>query len=473
MKKMKMDKSNLCQKILLVNPPWRVYEKSNKTLGGLPLGIMYIASTLKKEGYAVKVLDALCPDIQFKKDTYTHVGMSWEDIAKIIREYNPDFVGISSQFTSQVDNVIEIAKLVKSINPKIKVIVGGPHPSAFPSDFIKRMEFDYIVQGEGEYVLMDIINKKIRKKLIKAKIITALDALPFPAYDLVDMKRYINTKIKHHDSTIAGGIPFITSRGCPYDCVFCSIKLCMGSVWRSHSAEYVISHLKHLVENYGVRGVHFEDDNFTLDINRTYKILHGIIDNNLKISWDTPNGVRADRLNENLIKLMKQSGCVELRVSPESGSQRVINKIIGKNLKLSTVEDVAFWCKKYGIRLVAFFVYGLPGETKEEIKKTFLYGEYLRDKYGVTPSFAIATPLIGTRLYKICKQRGYLIKEPTYQDYATGTKIGLIQTDEFSPKYLEEIMREYHRRYYKKHPLNLLMELIKKPKLFKSIIKVR
>jgi len=160
----------------------------------------------------------------------------------------------------------------------------------------------------------------------------------------------------------------------------------MGHKWRHHSPEYVLRYLKYLREKYDVRHVSFEDDNLTLSNERFEKILDGIIGEKLNVTWDTPNGVRADRLDENLIRKAKRSGCKRLVIGVESGDQDVLNTIVNKKLKLENVDKAAALCKKVSLDLHAFFMVGLVGETKQNIQNTFNFAYMLARKYNVAPA---------------------------------------------------------------------------------------
>ena len=250
-----------------------------------------------------------------------------------------------------------------------------------------------------------------------------LDALPYPAYDLLDMDRYL--QISGYAATNSNGkqrlrtVPLVTSRGCPFKCVFCSIHSHMGRRWRAHSAEYIDGLLRTLRERYRVEHCHIEDDNLTVNRQRCLAIIQSL--DRYGISWDARNGVRADTLDSELLRAMKQCRCKKLIVAPESGSQRVLEEVIGKKLDLESVRQVAADCKRIRLQLDAFFVLGFPGETLEEMKQTVSFAEELRYRYDVTPQINVATPLIGTRLHEICKRNGYLAQEisPRFLSQAT------------------------------------------------------
>lgn len=459
--------SNISMKILLINPP-RIYYQGSKGLRfGLPLGLLYLAAVLEKNGYQPKILDCLISaksEIIERNGKITH-GLPDNLILEKIAAEKPDLIGITSPFTSQIDGAIHVAELIKTADKNIITVIGGPHLAVDGKNLLEKNQcLDIGVRGEGELIFLELIQKLEKKQPISeiksvyyrndlgaviendfGGFIKNLDGLPYPAYHLIDLDLYfdlIEKGLKIRPQTRKRSISMITSRGCPYNCVFCSIHLHMGKMFRAHSAGYVVSHIKYVAEKYGVRHISFEDDNFSLDLNRAKAILRGIIENRLKITWDTPNGVRADRVDEEFIRLVKKSGCQELVFGLESGSQRVLDEVIKKNLKLAEAIESIKLCRKHRLKTRAFFVIGFPGETKEEINQTKDFSLALRKQYGVESSPLIATPLIGTPLYRICKERGYLVKEPDPASLSVATQPegqGLIKTEEFSPEYLKSL----------------------------------
>ena len=433
----------------------------------MPLGLLYLAAILEKNNYRPKIFDCLISPqskVIVGDDKITH-GLPDDIILETIKKENPRVVGITNPFTAQIENAIHIADLVKQVDKRIITVMGGPHVSVQSQELLRENKsIDIGVWGEGEYTFLELI-KKIDKELpindianityrdetrgvIKNEsrgFIKNLDELVYPAYHLIDLEKYfdlLKRGLGPRPIIRQRSISMITSRGCPYNCIFCSIHLHMGKLFRAHSADYVIHHIKYVVDKYRVKHISFEDDNFTFDIDRCKKILKGIIDNQIKITWDTPNGVRADRLDEELIILMKKSGCLELIFGIESGSQKTLDEIIDKKLKLENVINAIKLCQKYRIKTKAFFVIGFPGETKEDILKTKNFSLELYKKYKIESGLLIATPLFGTRLYRVCKSKGYLIKEPDPRMLSIATQAdghGLIKTEEFDPAYLKKV----------------------------------
>ena len=191
------------------------------------------------------------------------------------------------------------------------------------------------------------------------------------------------------------------------------------------------------VKTYGVKQVDFHDDNMTLDKKRMADICDLIVQRGLRVEWFTPNGVRADKLDEPLLRKMKMSGCKKIRIAPESGVQRVVNDVIGKNLDLKSVEQTVIACKKVGIKVGCFFVMGLIGETKADIEETIKFAYKLKRLGADSFIFSIAMPLYGTALYEQAKEGGFLRED--FCDYALAATEPLIETPEFSADDLREL----------------------------------
>ena len=457
-------------KTLLINPPQTFYKKSVSCVEQLPLGLLYIAGVLKKEGVEVEVLDALREgDNLSQEGDSIHYGLSWSDIAKKIRICRPDIVGISNPYSSQVMNAVMVANIAKRIDPNIATIMGGAHPTVAAFDLMnKETTIDICVRGEGEYVIKDLIKDYFIKKekniedipglvyrnkgmildTAEARIIEQLDNLPFPAYEILDVERYLNKdyRLRPCFPQTLRVIEMITSRGCPYNCIFCSVKCVMGNRFRAHSPEYVLNHIRYVTDKYRIEHIRFNDDNLSLNRHRFDAILSGIIERKLKFSWDCPNGIRGDTLDEPLLEKMKQAGCEHIFIAAESGNQDVVNKIIGKNFNLSYIEGVLKLCNNIGIQAGTYFVLGLPGETLNNIRQTKKLALKFLLKYNAIPEFFIATPLPGTELLKICEENGYLSEGIDAKNLSIITQgKAIIHTDEFTPDEVDAIYKAANR----------------------------
>ena len=421
-------------RVLLVNPPnHRPKADGFPNLVFQPLGLAYLAAILKKKGFKVGILDCLGEGWNQERveGDWRITGLTFGEIEKRLREFNPEVVGVGIPFTSQGELAHKTLAIIKKVKSNIFTLVGGADPSVRYKDQLEDKNLDAVVIGEGEETLIELLKiratrgnwKKVpgiayrgNGKIIKTKTrkpILSLDRLPFPARKLLPMDAYFEAAKKARAERVGSTLgkrwaSLITSRGCPYHCLFCTVHGIMGKVWRPRSPENVLEEIKLLRRNFGIEHLLIEDDNLTLDLSRAEKLFDLMIAENLGITWSTPNGVRADKLTERLIIKMKKSGCTLLCVAPESGDQAVVNKIIKKNLDLQMVEKVVDWCQKHKLAVEAFFIIGFPGETIAQMRKTLDFAKKLL-KLGLQEfSLFIATPFYGTELYEIAQKKGYL-----------------------------------------------------------------
>ena len=393
-------------KVLLIETSRTYHGKSKGVRLSLPLGLLYMGAVLEEEGFEVSLFNSLVSSKTRVKEIpgFLHHGVDDDYFKEMIAKESADIIGISCPFTAQFDNFVHAAKLVKEVSPNVPVVGGGPHFSVCGDDFLLKNPYvDCYISGEGEEPMLALVkavsegrsiegitgvtHKSIDEegntiiKKIPHVLMRDMDNIPLPAYHLVDMKMYFQYQLygcEGYEVPISarldqGGkktISMITSRGCPFKCTFCSIALHMGKPVRAHSPEYVISHIEKVVNEYGVEHIFFEDDNLTFKMKRTQKTCELMLEKGINITWSTPNGVRADKLNKPLLELMQKTGCTGLIVGTESGDQDTLDNIVKKDLKLETVVQVAKWCKELGIPLTSFYVIGFPKETKQKIQNT-------------------------------------------------------------------------------------------------------
>ncbi|MCX6818583.1 MAG: radical SAM protein [Candidatus Aenigmarchaeota archaeon] len=423
-------------KIVLVDP-------KGLTLG-LNSGLGYMASSLKKKGHKVAVLDFNNKRGNEKKRL---------DIVK-----NADYVGISiKSFT--LNEAIKLARLVKKINKKAVVLAGGPHITIDGYNFLKENEcFDMAVIGEGEKILIEIIEKKNLKNIAgiiyrngkEIKInqdkhwIKNLDTLPFPNYKCFD--------------SVMDAYPLVTSRGCPYSCTYCSVRDVMGTLWRARKPENIIEELKTAKEKYKINEFKVLDDNFTLDINRAKKLCEMLIANNINMKWSCPNGIRADRLDNELLLLMKESGCYSISIGIESMHPEVFEKL-EKGEKLTDVKNAIRMIKEKGMKIKGFFIIGLPGSTYEKDKFSLKESK----KLGIEAAWGILVPYPGTRIWLWLEKKIKLGNARILRDWKKGFHIGLLpkpvyETSSYKAKDMLKIYYMANLRYLK---LNNLLFIIK------------
>lgn len=455
-------------KVCIINPP-RLLMKGDAIFVYFPVGIAHLASYLKSMNIEVKVIDMIAE----RRTTLTQVGdlyrngMTDEELIKILREFKPDYVGISSMFTAQSDNLHHIARVIKK-NINTKVIAGGVHVSSCVYDVNKDNNIDYTIVGEGEVAFLDIIQgNKHEGKTYISKV--NIRELPIPDYSLFNMEKYFETAspwtyIEKRSMSI------VTSRGCPYRCTFCSIHNSMGRNWRGKDANVVLEEIKILKEKYNVEHLFIEDDNITFDEKRATEIFNGM--KGMGLTWETPNGIRVDTLTPNLLDAIKASGCKKLVISIESGCQEFLNNVISKKLDLNNVKEVVKLMYERDIDVASFYIFGIPGETKETLKESVNFAKYLALHYGVRPYFLFASPLPNTDMWRNAEKNGYLKKNIIPTDY-----IKRVQLLKFPSVSMEEML-EIQKKAYRditylllRHPKSLLRSdtlLRIKRKLFPS-----
>ncbi len=424
--------------VVLINPPWTFYPGSNGRPGSVPIHILAAASAFINAYHHVDMIDCTGGAASTRKrDDCSDYGYDDSEIKqRLLSITTPDLIGVSCLWTTQFENAKKCLRLAKECYPDVPVAIGSHHASVLPEECLEA-GFDTVCIGEIEGIEDEIISTRGIVKNCSPP--ANLDDLLWPSYHLVDMEGYINSDVRYHGSPIAGGVPLITSRGCPYHCSFCTVHLSMGRNWRANSAEYVHGHLRHLRDTYGVKHIYFEDDNLLLNRSRFDQIMDSL--NSLSLTWDTPNGVRLDYLSDEFLEKASASGCLELRVSPESANQKTLDNFVGKNMSLDPFESVSKKCQSLGLQLCAFWVIGIPGETLEDIELTLSAAKSAQDNWGVIPRISIATPFPGTDLIKECIDNDWLVQHVTPRSLAAATRFeGLIKTPEFSPEDISRLL---------------------------------
>ena len=339
-----------------------------------PLGLGYLATALRKEN-DVKIIDCL------------KEGLDNNGLLEEILRFRPNLLGVQL-YTSNIKTVKDILSKTKNLNKNIITVVGGPHPSSCSDSILTLFGnlLDYAFSGEAEKgfpLLIKKIENKIQnlddipglvwrnndKTVTNEKYLEKnLDSLSMVAWDLIKPEEYPESQhgAFYKNFPIA---PIIATRGCPYKCSFCAGFNITGRKIRSRGIEHVLSEIKFLYYNHSIREIHIVDDNFTLNKKYAKKFCEELIALGLDLSWATPNGVRLDSLDTELLRLMKKSGLYIISLGIESGSERILQSTI-KHLNLAKIKEKVKLIRKEEIDIAAFFVLGFPGESKEEIKKT-------------------------------------------------------------------------------------------------------
>lgn len=368
-------------KIILINPPspFLIRQKSF-----VPLGLLYLAAALEEKGFAAHVIDLAGQE---------------DSLEPAVTPYIKEQIFCITATTPQYVYAKKIRGIIKKNNPSAKIVIGGVHATSLPQDCLKDT-FDIVVKGEGERaiikVVRDLEKNNINYKTIRLPYIKDIDRIAYPARHLILIKDY------GYDIDGRPAATLITSRGCPYTCLFCAKDVWQTGV-RFHSIDYVVGELKSITNDYGTKYFLFLDDTFNINAPRLLKLCKGI--KPLKIKWRCY--CRADFNSKSILSAMKEAGCVEIGVGVESGSQEILD-IIGKR---NTVEkNTAFVsdCKKIGILVNAFLMIGLPGETHRTVEETKRWMEQaLPDKFG----FNIFMPYAKTPVWKNLRNYDLRISE--------------------------------------------------------------
>ncbi len=389
--------------ITLINPPI-IDRKYNFTYSvNLPLGLAYIAAYLLKKKVDVKVIDAVGTGINQRRDykkNYSIIGLSNNEIIKRINKKSK-LIAITVRYSTQHNVVMQLIKEIrKSI--KIPIVIGGPHATFNYKEFLKNGA-DYVVLGEGEVSLYNLIlylQGKIKHKKLKGVIsksekgnskiplVKNIDMLPFPARKLFPLHNYYKEKSGFGPSNNKF-TPIISSRGCPNNCSFCSSAVFWQRMWRPRSPKNVIDEIQNCIEELDINEFHFVDDNLTLDKKRITEICNEMIKRKLDITWGATNGIRPENVDFELLKLMKKSGCTQITLAPETGSQRLLKDVFNKSINLKKILKIASYCNKLKIKTSIYIIIGAIGEkekdrllTKKYVKKLAKKGA---DEIGVFP----------------------------------------------------------------------------------------
>jgi radical SAM superfamily enzyme YgiQ (UPF0313 family) len=392
-------------RVLLIEPNSEFAIKSALGISGPPLGLAYLAAYLREYStHTVKILDALTLDC------------TTEDVADEIRAFKPDLVGMNVMSTPSVYSLYDYSKIVKEVNPDIFIVAGGQHVTFAPEQTLKECKhLDAVVRGEGEETLLELAEILSKKKVLKGckgltfrknggfvsaperPLIGDLDTVPFPAYNLLPMDKY----------ALAGRnfAAIITSRGCPFGCTFCASSRLVGKNYRERSAKNVVSEIKMLKRDYGITNIEFIDDLFTLNPKRVKEIGQLLKKEGLKISWTCSS--RADIIvrNPEIPGYLKSAGCHTVYVGAESGTQKGLD-LIKKGTTIDQVRGAVKKLKAAKLSVLASFVIGVPGETKEDVEKTIKFAKELDPDFA---QFSICTPFPGTPLYDQMKKEGRII----------------------------------------------------------------
>lgn len=432
------------EKVLLVNP---VY--AHLTTKVMPMGLSYIAAVLKQNNIHVNVLDA------------NALNMSDDEILRNIQKAKPDVLGITIT-TPQVNNVRPLIKKIKEQG--LKLMVGGPHPTVRPDDCLNSLEADVAIRGEGEHTVLELCQGKPMEEIHgisfgkngkvvhnpERKLIESLDTLPEPARELFPNNLYKTPATGARFATV------LTSRGCPFFCIYCN-KSNFGRKFRYRSAENVVKEIMGLINNYSVEDIYFIDDVFTYDKERVILLCDLMRKEGIHVKWRCSGGTRIDCINEELLKHMKDAGCYQISFGVESGNETVLKRI-GRNVTKSQIRHAFKLSKESGMETIAFFMLGLPYDTKETMQETIDFSIELDPDYA---QFTITTPLPETPLWNFVKKRGTFLFDTNLSDFNFFEKKAKFITEGLTAEDVVHYYEKAYRSFYfrPKYLLKALMRI--------------
>lgn len=451
-------------KVLFVNPPQTASKYKFMGVIAPPLGIAYMAGVLQENNIDVEILDASAEDMDFK------------DVEKELLKRKPDLVALTA-LTPTIGRALETAQVVKETLPNSIVVMGGYHPTF---NFIETLEdenVDIVIRGEGEYIMLNLVRAlenqsslhdvkgivfedKNSKEIVvnpEAPLIQDLDELPFPALNLLPMKKYRLLDMDTHMTTM------ITTRGCPMQCSFCSSAAMHGKKIRERSVENIVDEIEYLKTNYDIDTIAFMDDTFTLKKRKVMAICDEILKRNIEIMWGCTS--RVDTLDEKLLKKMKESGCITIFIGVESADQQQLDNMC-KNTTIAKIENAFKIAHKLKIRTIASVALGMPGDTKEIMNKTVKFVHKLKPNYAI---YSLATPYPGTRFYKEAFEKN-LIKIKDWSKYTLITPI--LETIDCSLNDMRKIQAKAFMKFYLRPHYIIRQFLQDGPYLLKTIFGV-
>ena len=419
-------------RILLVNPPTSNQPGFPK-YSVFPYGILFLAAVLERNKYDVEIYDNNVDD------------RNPEDFVS----FKPDLIGFSVLTGKSIGDAMNQSIAFKNILPRAKIVWGGVHPSLLPEQTIIEPYIDYVVVGEGEYTLLELVQhledaNNIKLKDIKGLLykennrilrneprpfIKNLDELPDPAWHLIDVKKYSDITLN-------------TSRGCPFRCTFCYNRPFNKGRRSDFSPERIVSQIEHLQQKYGATSVKFYEDNFTINRKRLREFCKLVISRKLKIEWNCESRIDLD---EKDIALMARSGCTWVGLGVESGSPRVL-AFLRKDIKLEDVEKTCRLLAKHKIGPGIYLMAGLPTETVEDFTMTL---QLLKKLHFQSYEYMIYRPYPGTVLYDYCVNNGLFTPPAKLADWANFSDLFATDTNlsNVPQEFLNKAMASFRRRY--------------------------
>lgn len=417
-------------KLLLIDPPFKSFSGIFSMY--FPLGLTYIAGCAKKAGFDCRILDmdaaepkAGSVDFAHEYDRYQHYlkalndprHPTWDLMRTLILDQKPDFIGITA-LTTKFGSVIQTARFCKEILPTVPIIVGGAHASVMPDKTLEIPEVDFVVRGEGDETLPELL-ETLRDKGDPGKVkgvsfrkhgktvhnaarefTQDLDSIPFP-----DRSALLHPE--YYTSEDMGVI--LTSRGCPFGCSYCF------HMWdrkvRYRSVPNILQEIREVRRQYRTGQFAFKDDSFTVRRRHVIELCEALSREPYKIGFSCTT--RVDILDDELLKIMKKAGCSQINIGIESGSERVL-KETDKGITHAQIRKAARLMNREAVFWSGYFMIGLPTETEGEIRQTLDFLGHVRPYYG---GLGVYNPFPRTKLFDQGVELGLLDPDPPLEHF--------------------------------------------------------
>ena len=419
-------------RVLLVNPYYPISETPSP-----PLGLAYLASALEAAGVEVKILDLVV------------FPYSRRILKSLLKDFAPQMVGITA-VTMTFDNAIQVIKDVKTIEPQILTVMGGPHVTFCAQDTLKDYpDLDVVVLGEGENTMVELIRAAdckhrwndingiaFRKgatvqQTAARDFIQDLDTLPAPARHLLALGRY---------RVLGMPVSMITSRGCPFKCIFCVGRKMVGAKVRYRNPQRVVDELQDL-STLNFHQINIADDLFTANKTHCTAVCDEIIKRKARMRWTS--FARVDTVTDEILTRMKAAGCTAVSFGIESGNEKIL-KAIKKGITPRQVVDAVKLCRRAGITPYGSFILGLPGETPQTIDETLEFGKQLK-KLGLSFGFHLLAPFPGTEVRNHAQRYGINILTNDWSQYHANKAI--VETPTVHRQMLDDIVSAWKNEY--------------------------
>lgn len=419
-------------KVTLINMPTTLSKYASAASAVPPVGVSYVAASLLKASHEVLVIDGIGEAINNYYSTQVDIlyrGLELPEIVSRCKE--SDVFGVSVMFSQDWPIAKELIKLLREKFPHALLIAGGEHVTADPNGALEDCPLDYVVRGEGDHVLPELLAALSDGKKDVSEVCSVcyrksgtivlnprrrrnreIGELPWPAWGLINLEPYLS---EGHGNGVNRGrsMPIVASRGCPYQCTFCSSPNMWTTLWAVRPVDKVIEEIEYYIQKYQVTNIDFQD--LTAIINKEWikDFCRKLIEKKINITWQLPVGTRSEAIDGEVAVLLMQAGCKNLTYAPESGSTDTLQRI-KKKIKLSEVYKSARSCIRAGIDVKFNFIFGFPEDTYESIIKSI--GFIIKLAYGGVSDISISSfsPYPGSELYFQLQRQGK-IKSDYYE----------------------------------------------------------